>query len=153
MKKETKDTLKEIIRFLLVGGFSTIIDYAVFGLVLWLFDTQSYTSIIELFTATASSPFVAVLATALGFIAGLVVNYFLSIFFVFIYKDNAKNIRSFIKFAMLSFVGFLINTFGMYLGFGLLGINKWIVKILLTILVMVYNYVSKRILIFSTNEE
>lgn len=36
----------------------------------------------------------------------------------------------------------------MYVGFDVLHINEWIVKIVLTIIVLIYNYITKRLIIF-----
>lgn len=152
-KIKKKELFGEVFRFLITGGIATIVDYLVFGLIIWLFDTGSYESFFEIFTVKASSSVVAVVATALGFIAGLIVNYFMSIWFVYVHKGDSKKFNGILKFVLLSAVGFVINTLGMYVGFSLLGYNEWIVKIILTIVVMIYNYISKRLLIFNKEEK
>lgn len=50
----------------------------------------------------------------------------------------------------INIVGFLYNIhiLGMYVGFDVLHINEWIVKIVLTIIVLIYNYITKRLIIF-----
>ena len=56
-------------------------------------------------------------------------------------------------FVVLSVVGLLINMGGMYVGYDLLGINEWITKIIMTIIVLVYNYISRKLFIFKKKEE
>jgi len=152
-KTKRKELFGEVFRFLVTGGIATIVDYLVFGLIIWLFDTGSYETFWQIFTVKASSSVVTIIATGLGFIAGLVVNYFMSIYFVYVHKGDSKKFNGILKFILLSVVGFLINTLGMYVGFTLLNFNEWIVKIVLTIVVMIYNYISKRLLIFNKEEK
>lgn len=56
----------------------------------------------------------------------------------------------FIILIAINIVGFLYNIhiLGMYVGFDVLHINEWIVKIVLTIIVLIYNYITKRLIIF-----
>ena len=63
-------------------------------------------------------------------------------------KGKSKSVYGFTVFAILSAIGLGIHLVGMYIGYDLLGINEWIVKIILTAIVMVYNYVSKKLLLF-----
>lgn len=56
----------------------------------------------------------------------------------------------FIILIAINIVSFLYNIhiLGMYVGFDVLHINEWIVKIVLTIIVLIYNYITKRLIIF-----
>ena len=146
-------TFAEIIRFLIVGGFATIIDFVVMGVVLYIFDPSLYPSFWNVFVGGAEPAVIAtVVGTGAGFVAGLIFNYFLSIIFVYNEKGNSKSVKGFLMFFVLSFVGLLIHLGGMWLGFDILGINEWIVKICLTIIVLVYNYISKKLVIFKKNK-
>lgn len=147
---KSKTTISEIIRFLIVGGIATIIDILVMGLTLYLLQPQIYKSLFNVFfNSPIPSTFATILGTTLGFISGLLINYFLSIFIVFNNKSKAKNKKGFIIFFILSFIGLLINIFGTYIGFDLLSLNQWLVKIIMIIVVLVYNYISKRIILFN----
>ena len=81
---------------------------------------------------------------------GLIFNYIFSIIFVFNKSntDFAKTKKGFLAFSLLSLVGFIIHTLGMALGYGVLHINEWIIKIILTFVVLVFNYISRKKLIF-----
>lgn len=134
---EKYPTLLEIFRFLLVGGLATVVDYLVMALVCFLLG---FTSVSE---GAAN-----VVGTGCGFCVGLLVNYVLSVLFVFEHKGKSKSAYGFIVFALLSLVGLGIHLLGMYVGNGIWGLNEWLVKTFLTAVVLVYNYVSKRLLLF-----
>ena len=51
-------------------------------------------------------------------------------------------------FALLSLVGLCIHLIGMFIGYDLLGINEWIIKIVLTFVVLVFNYISRKKFVF-----
>jgi putative flippase GtrA len=92
------------------------------------------------------------LATALGFSAGLVFNYILSLVFVF-RKANEKakqhKIRTFVLFAIIGIIGLLVTEFCMLIGIHILG-QKWYpgVKIVTAGIGLIWNYVARKIFIF-----
>lgn len=143
----------EIVRFLIVGGIATVVDMFVMGLVLYAFDPSLYPKFYNIFYGGGQpSTAATVVGTGCGFIAGLIVNYVLSIFFVFEHKGKSKSAGGFLIFTLLSAVGLGIHLLGMYLGYTVIGINEWIVKIVLTVIVLIYNYVSKRLLLFKKSK-
>ncbi|GMO38932.1 MAG: hypothetical protein Ta2F_15310 [Termitinemataceae bacterium] len=92
------------------------------------------------------------LATAVGFIAGLVFNYIFSLIFVFKQIDeNAKQhkIRSFILFTVIGVIGLALTEAGMYGGIRMFG-QEWylVVKIITAGIVLVWNYSARKLLIF-----
>ncbi len=149
--------LYEIFKFLLVGGFATIIDFLVMALVLYAFNPSLYNySFINAIIGDASpSNLATIIGTGLGFIAGLIFNYIFSIIFVFNTSntDFAKTKKGFFIFSMLSLVGFFIHTIGMYIGYGLLNINEWLIKIVLTFVVLIFNYISRKKVVFKNEKE
>lgn len=158
MEKESKNTRTslfwEIFRFLIVGGIATVIDMVTMGVVLYLFDPDLYEHFYNVFYGGGEPSVLAtVVGTGCGFIVSFFANYFLSVIFVFSEKGNSRNFKGFFYFFILSLIGLIIHLVGMYIGYDLLHINEWIVKIALTVIVMVYNYVTKRILIFNKKRE
>lgn len=139
---EKYPTLLEIARFLLVGGLATVVDYLVMALTCYLLG----------FTAL-SEGVVNVIGTGCGFCVGLLVNYFLSVLFVFEHKGKSKSAYGFVVFALLSAVGLGIHLLGMYIGNVVWGLNEWLVKSVLTAVVLVYNYLSKRLLLFKKEKK
>lgn len=154
MKKQTNQQLfLEIFRFLIVGGLATIADYLVF----WIFDALIFP---ESWGTVA-----LVLSTALGFCVGLMVNWVLSVRFVF--RDTQEKIsvhekKPFLTFALIGVFGLLITELGVvmlvwvfpsFTIFGqtaLLGTawEKWLAKAIMTCLVLVWNYLARKIFIF-----
>lgn len=149
---EKYPTLMEIFRFLVVGGVATVVDMLVMALVQYLLEPELYTDILSIFTAEGTG-YVYVLGTACGFTVGLLVNYFLSVLFVFNHKGKSKSTYGFIVFTALSLVGLGLHVLGMYLGNTLWQINAWAVKIVMTVIVLVYNYLSKRLILFKDGKE
>jgi putative flippase GtrA len=130
----------EFSRYVLVGGIAFIVDFGV----LYLSNTFLFAPILG---QTG-----ILLAAALGFIAGLIFNYILSLIFVFS-KTNKKakrhKIRSFVLFAVIGIIGLLITELCMLIGIRALG-QKWYlaVKTITAGIVLVWNYAARKILIF-----
>lgn len=147
-------TASEIIRFVICGGIATVVDMFVMGVVMYLMQPKIYISFLNVFINTPiPSTLATVIGTGVGFIVGLLVNYILSILFVFNEKGNSKSTKGFLIFTLLSAIGLGINLGGMYIGFDLIGWNQWLVKVIVTIIVLIYNYVSKRLLLFKNNSK
>ena len=147
--------LGEIIRFLLVGGVSTVVDFLVMGVTLYLAHPENYDNFIRVFFGTAGDPsgVAATIGTGLGFIFGLIINYIFSILFVFNDKTTAKSFKGFCRFAFFSLGGLILHEVGMLVLFGLFGINEWIVKMIMTFVVLIYNFTTRRVFIFHRKEK
>ena len=147
---EKHKRLCEIARFVIVGGIATVIDMLVMGVVLYLFDPSLYPHFYNVWIGKVGEPKViaTVIGTGLGFCISLVVNYLLSVLFVYEEKGNSKSLKGIILFVVLSVGGLLLNMLGMWLGYDVCGINEWVTKIIMTLVVLVYNYVSRKMFIF-----
>lgn len=142
-------TISEIIRFVICGGIATIVDMFTMGVVMYIMQPSIYESFVNVFINTPTpSTMATIIGTGVGFIVGLLANYIMSILFVFNEKGKSKSTKGFIIFTILSAIGLGINLAGMYIGFDLLGWNQWLVKVIVTIIVLIYNYISKRLLLF-----
>ena len=158
-KQTKKQLFWEIIRFLLVGGTATAADYLTFYLLRnyalgsYLVPTKSF----DVFSLIAS--------TAMGFGVGLLVNWVLSVRFVFsVAKEkNKSELKSaFWKFTLVALVGLAITELGMHLfvfalpeiRFGsvkeLLGLplQEWLAKIVMTAIVLIWNYLGRKLWVF-----
>lgn len=144
-------TLMEIVRFGLVGGLATAIDYIVMFLVQYIAMPELYPDLMSIFTAEVTGV-ISVVASGVGFTVSLVVNYLLSVLFVFEEKGKSKSVYGFVMFAVLSGVGLLLHVVGMYLGNNILGINEWLVKLFMTAVVLVWNYLSRKLLLFKKDQ-
>ena len=151
----------EIFRFLLVGGTATVCDYIVF----WLLDGV----LLPYVPLSGQAWTLAALwiATACGFVVGMIVNWLLSIKFVFRAvrnKEEAKSAKSFWIFVVISVIGLVLTLVGVWLiskflpEFMLFGRvdffgttwSKWVAKIIMTCIVLVWNYLGRKIFIFKS---
>jgi len=102
-----------------------------------------------------------VLSTMLGFLSGLTVNYIMSILFV--YKNtkkvvNPKDKKVLMVFVVLSVFGLLITELGMLLANKIIDsvlttsnlkyVYEMSAKVVMTAVVLVYNYISRKLIIF-----
>lgn len=84
------------------------------------------------------------LATTLSFAISIVVNYILSMKFVFSHKEDMSRKREFTIFAILSAIGLGLNDLYMFIGVGLLNVGTMSMKLISTFFVTWYNYFSRR---------
>ncbi len=161
MEKQTKKQLFwEIFRFLLVGGIATVVDYFVF----WLFDGVLFPLCGKAVWWQTCS---LILSTALGFCAGLIVNWILSVKFVFKAVKNPEESTSqkgFALFTIIGVIGLLITEAGVLLlvailpSFSLFGSvallgtewKKWLAKAIMTCIVLVWNYIGRKLFVFKS---
>ncbi len=160
-QKQTKKQLFwEICRFLLVGGTATVVDYAIFYVFRqWILPAR-------LIESGAWNIVSLVIATALGFVAGLLVNWILSVKFVFQDvkdKEKSSSRTSFLIFSAIGLIGLGITELGVVLLvylfpeitlFGvtvfLLPWKEWLAKAIMTCIVLVFNYVGRKSLVFKS---
>lgn len=137
---------------MIVGIFSTAVDFLIMALILYADGKEDYGSLWNVIAHSAmhKTP-VSIYLTAnfCGIIAGIAVNYILCVFFVYTYGHIGKTKKGFLKFCLFSLIGVVINTFLSFLGFSLLKLNAWIVKIIVTLLVFVYNFFTRKYFIFN----
>ena len=140
--------LGEILRFCLVGGVATLIDFAVMALLLWAFEPEAYPTFWDLFTGGDPSPLVSAVASALGFLSGHIFSDTASVRFVC--RDNARGRtkKGFVVFTLIALFCLLLHAVGMYACRALFELNEWLVKAVLTVLVTALGYVLKKKILF-----
>lgn len=84
------------------------------------------------------------LATTVSFTISIVVNYVLSMRYVFSHKEDMSRKREFTIFAILSAIGLGLNDLYMFIGVSLLNIGTMMMKLISTFFVTWYNYFSRR---------
>lgn len=141
-----KNLFKQIIRFGLAGFISTITDFTVFSML----DTLHIHYMI---------------ANIMSFSCSMVVNYWLSMNFVFVRRQNWSRKREFVVFALLGVAGLLINTASLWILYNVLSIRvvsakigmnehmgKLICKMGATVVLLIYNFVSRKIFLEKKKE-
>ena len=91
------------------------------------------------------------ISSTISFTVSVTVNYILSVTFVFETDKNANKGSQFVIFVLLSIVGLGVNELCMWLGTDLLGIHYMITKVGATAVVMVYNFITRKIFIEKTD--
>lgn len=119
--------LAQIAKFGVVGVIAFVIDYGLLALLTEAFGVN------YLVSATIS------------FTASVVFNYVASMRYVFAHRENLSRRREFIIFVTLSIIGLGINNAGLWAATELLGIDYRISKIAVTVVVMVWNYVTRKL--------
>ena len=119
--------LLQIIKFGGVGALCFVIDYGI------------------LFVLTEFVGLYYLLSSAISFSISVIVNYILSILFVFDTNTENNGIRNFVLFVIFSIIGLLLTTGIMKLGVDILSWNYMFVKILATGIVMVYNFITRKL--------
>ena len=97
---------KELIRFIICGGVSALADYLFCQLVVLLFG------LIPNFSSDEHWVLITVISTMIGFIAGVIVNYLLSTYWVYqnVREDiDTKSFKFKLYFVLLSFAAMLLS--------------------------------------------
>lgn len=86
-----------------------------------------------------------VIAATISFVVSVVFNYLASMKYVFAHREGMSRTREFATFVVLSVIGLGINDAMMWAGTVLVAIDYRIVKIVATAVVMVWNFVTRKI--------
>ena len=143
--KQLKD---QILKFGVVGILCFLIDFSIYTLLLKIIDWK----------------YDYIIATVTGFTVSVIVNYLLSMKFIFVRKDDMDRKKEFVIFVVLSIIGCIINAALIFIMVDLMYENiAWIsnlislefaklfAKIVATGVVMVYNFVSRKLILEKKN--
>lgn len=126
VSEKTEKLLVQIFNFGIVGVIATLIDFVF----LYLFKEYCNLNV--------------VLANSLSFVISVVYNYWASLMFVFNVNKEKSQRRNFIFFIVGSLVGLLISDGIIWLLTELIFIHYLIAKVFATIVVMVFNFVTRK---------
>ena len=84
------------------------------------------------------------LSAAIAFTISVIYNYIASVKWVFDVNKEKNEKTNFIIFIVLSIVGLIITEIIMWLGSDVMGISYLIVKIVATAIVMVFNFITRK---------
>lgn len=87
------------------------------------------------------------MSSGISYSISTVINYILSVTIVFETDKKKNRIKEFVLFVFLSVIGLGVNELCMKVGVELIGIHYMIVKIGATAVVMVYNFITRKIFI------
>lgn len=122
-----KKLIAQFMKFGVVGVIAFIID---FGVMVFL-------------TEVFAIPYL--ISTTIAFTVSVIFNYVASMRYVFVRKDDMSRRREFIIFVLLSVIGLVLNDVFMWLLVDFFFIDYRISKIITTVLVAIWNFVSRKI--------
>lgn len=120
--------VKQIVKFGFVGGTAFFIDAGIL-MILSKYCGMNY-----------------MIANVISFTVSVIYNYVMSMKFVFDVKENNSQ-KNFIQFIILSIIGLGINEGIMKVCVDIFSITLLLAKIIATTVVMVYNFISRKILL------
>lgn len=154
MDEKKKALLKEMFRYLIAGGSAFVFDLitkTIFNS--WVLPENMGEMSIFGFTLELR----VTLATVAGFIVGLIVNYIISIFFVFTtesQKKKGKGIKPFLIYLVVSIIGLAVNLSVTHLGNELLSLTQddtvlfMLVSCVAAGVALIWNYIGRKIFVY-----
>lgn len=121
---------EQILKFGVVGMLAFLVDYGVLMLLSQVFGVDP------------------VLSAGISFCVSVIFNYLASMRYVFTHREDMSKTKEFVIFIVLSAVGLVINEIIMWVGtrwLGTTGLAVTVVKVFATAVVMVWNFVSRKI--------
>ncbi len=122
-----KKLILQMVKFGAVGFLCFLIDY---GIMLLLTELAGVNYLIS---------------CSISFSVSVIVNYLLSMHFVFAAKANMKKRTQFVIFVILSVIGLGLNQLFMWLFVDLVHIPYQIAKLAVTAIVMLFNFVTRKV--------
>lgn len=120
----------QVMKFLLVGIFTFAVDYSLMVIFVEVLDVNYLYS------------------TAFGFIAGSILNYYLSVKYVFV-NGKYKNMKTeMFVFMIFTFLGLALNHLIMYTGCSLMENDYRLIKVLSLVMVTIFNFITKKLFVF-----
>ena len=116
-----------ILRFGVVGGHAFVIDYSILILLTDVFKINY------------------LISSAISFTCSVIFNYILSIKWVFSASQSRKKLVELIVFIVMSVIGLILNGIIMYVSVDVISIDYKIAKIISTVIVMIYNFITRKL--------
>lgn len=120
----------QLFRYMIVGGIALVADTGI------LYILTQFFQIYYLISAS------------LGFISGLVLNYLLSIVWVFNHRKVKKMYVEFAIFAAIGLIGLFWNELIMYLLVGKFGLYFLYAKVMTAAFVFFWNFLARKVILF-----
>lgn len=135
-----KKLMIQIFKFAIVGGLSFAVDFLVYTMMCNILGIHY------------------IIAGVSGFFISVVINYLLSMRYVFVSKEDMKKDREFVIFVVLSLLGMILNSVILYICIDVIYMHwMWLkqivpresmnilAKITATGIVMIYNFITRKI--------
>ena len=133
-KGKTDNSYLQLFRYTFVGGFAFLVD---FGLLIFL---------------TEHFHVYYLLSAGIAFVVGLVVNYYLSVRWVFNNRVVQNRIVEFVAFALIGMVGLGLNELFLWIFTDKLLIHYIFSKVITTFIVYFWNFFARKLLLFNQHK-
>jgi len=133
--RKTTNPYAQFIRYAFVGLTAFSVDY---GILIFL------TEIFKIYY---------LLSACLSFIAGVSINYLLSVKWVFTHRKIKNRYLEFIIFAIIGLIGLGLNTGFLWIFTEKVHIDYRISKLIATFLVFIWNFTARKLSLFQTPKE
>jgi len=126
----------ELIKYSFFGGLTTVINLALFAIL-------------------EQAGMNYILASSISYVVAVVINYFFNKQYVFgtVKKSKKESRTQFIKFISMRFISLGIENALLYLLVSVIGIQVYVAKITLSIVIILLTYVANKRIIFKKHEE
>ena len=118
--------VNQILKFIIVGGIATVLDYLIFYISCNLLNIYP------------------LISNILSFSVSVIYNYLASVKWVFDVDSSKNKKQLFFEFMFLSIIGLFLTEIIIYIGIELLIINEMIIKFIASLIVMVFNFVTRK---------
>lgn len=126
-KIKSNKLFNQILKFGVVGGIAFVIDYVTLIICKEIININ------------------VLLSAAIAFTVSVIFNYILSIKWVFDVNKEKNSRKNFIIFIVFSIIGLGLTELIMWFGTDVIKINYLIVKIIATGIVMIFNFITRKI--------
>ncbi|MDR2623035.1 MAG: GtrA family protein [Methanobrevibacter sp.] len=130
LKDGSDDLLIQFFRYIFVGGFAFLVDFG------FLYLLTEYLGLFYIISATIS------------FTIGLVVNYILSLTWVFNKRKLNNRVHEFAIFALVGVIGLGLNDIIIYCFTAILSVYYLFSKIISQVAVLLWNFLVRRYVLF-----
>ena len=121
------DLFQQIFKFVIVGGIATIIDWVIYYVLVHFVHLDP------------------LISNIISFSISVIYNYIASVKWVFHVNQNKSRKKMFIEFILFSIFGLLLTELFLWIGIKLLHQDEMLIKIISTAIVMVFNFITRKL--------
>lgn len=130
INKNTENIFHQFLRYIIVGAIAFIADLT------------------SLFILTDVFGFYYIISASIAFVMGLMINYYLSIMWVFSKRNLSNKWIEFQIFAIIGIIGLFLNALLIWIFTDYIGFFYLYSKILTAILILFWNFTARKIILF-----